>query len=144
MLGRNHEESVMTSIRDGYLEPKSEPMSAASDVLIVNRFARTLENVEARRLGISENDARGRIADRLGVLPGTLENIRRLRTKIVPNWLMNKVRLELIAVLQLEIRRLEHEVHIARQAGSDHRDDDLLAAETQLAKAREALRGGVK
>ena len=133
----------MTSINNGYLESKSEPMSAASDVLTVNRFARTLEDVEARRLGIPTSDARGRIANRLGVSPGTLENIRRLRTKIVPNWLMNKVRLELIAVLQLEIQRLEHEVHIARQTGSDHRDDALLAAETQLAKAREALNGGV-
>ena len=134
----------MTSINNGYLESKSEPMSAASDVLTVNRFARTLEDVEARRLGIPTRDARGRIANRLGVSPGTLENIRRLRTKIVPNWLMNKVRLELIAVLQLEIQRLEHEVHIASQTGSDHRDDALLAAETQLAKAREALNGGVK
>lgn len=134
----------MTSIRDGYLEPKSEPMTAVSDVLTVNRFAKTLEDVEARRLGIPASDARGRIANRLGVSPGTLENIRRLRTKIVPNWLMNKVRLELVSVLQLEIQRLEHEINIARQTGSDHRDDALCMAETQLAKAREALQGGVK
>ena len=57
---------------------------------------------------------------------------------------MNKVRAELVSVLQSEIQRLEHEVHLARQIGSDHRDDMLASAETQLASAREILRREVK
>lgn len=120
------------------------PMNAISDVSTLNRFARLVEKSEARQLGISEQQARTRIANRIGVSPGTLENIRRLRTKIVPNWLMNKVRLELVAVLQLEIQGLEHEVNLARKTGMDYRDDALVTAETQLAKAREALAGGMK
>lgn len=127
----------MSSKSDGYVE--SKPMNAATDVVMLNRFARALENAEAKRIGASLPVARSRIASRLGVSPGTLENIRRLRTKIVPNWLMNKVRSELISVLQLEIRRLEHEVHLARQTGSNHRDGDLASAETSLATAREIL-----
>lgn len=127
----------MSSKSDGYVE--SKPMNAATDVATLNRFARALENAEAKRIGASLPMARSRIASRLGVSPGTLENIRRLRTKIVPNWLMNKVRSELISVLQLEIRRLEHEVHLARQTGSNHRDGDLASAETSLATAREIL-----
>lgn len=127
----------MSSKSDGYVE--SKPMNAATDVATLNRFARALENAEAKRIGASLPVARSRIASRLGVSPGTLENIRRLRTKIVPNWLMNKVRSELISVLQLEIRRLEHEVHLARQTGSNHRDGDLASAETSLATAREIL-----
>lgn len=127
----------MSSKPDGYVE--SKPMNAATDVVMLNRFARALENAEAKRIGASLPVARSRIASRLGVSPGTLENIRRLRTKIVPNWLMNKVRSELISVLQLEIRRLEHEVHLARQTGSNHRDGDLASAETSLATAREIL-----
>lgn len=132
----------MSSTNDGYLE--SKPMNAMSDVTAINKFARTLEDAEARRLGIKTSDARTRVAGRLGVSPGTLENIRRLRTKIVPNWLMNKVRAEFVATLQMEIRRLEHEINIARQTGADYRDDALASAETQLASAKAILEGEVK
>lgn len=127
----------MSSNADGQFE--SKPMNAMSDVSTVNRFARSLEDAEARRLGIKTVEARSRIAGRIGVSPGTLENIRRLRTKIVPNWLMNRIRAELISVLQTEMRRLEHEIQIARQSGSDGRDDALAAAETYLATTREIL-----
>jgi hypothetical protein len=119
-------------------------MNAMTDISTVNRFARSLEDSEARRLGITTSKARVRVASRIGVSPGTLENLRRLRTKVVPNWLMNKVRAELVSVLQLEIQRLEHEVNVARQIGSNYRDDTLASAETQLAKARELLTGEVK
>lgn len=132
----------MSSTDDGYLE--SKPMNAMSDVTAINKFARTLEDAESRRLGIKTSDARTRVAGRLGVSPGTLENIRRLRTKIVPNWLMNKVRAEFVATLQLEIRRLEHEINIARQTGADYRDDALASAQTQLASAKAILEGEVK
>jgi len=119
-------------------------MNAMSDVATVNEFARSLEKAEARRLGINEKKARARIAGRLGVAPGTLENLRRLRTKIVPNWLMNRVRSELVSVLQLEIQRLEHEVQLARQTGSGYRDDTLVPAEAHLAAVRQLLHGKVK
>lgn len=132
----------MSSNFDGYFE--SKPMNAMSDVSTVNHFTRALENAEARRLGIRITKARGNVAKRIGVSPGTLENLRRLRVKVVPNWLMNKIRSELIAVLQLEIQRLEHEVHLARQIGLGHCDDTLIAAETQLAKVREILVGEMK
>lgn len=132
----------MSSTDDGYLE--SKPMNAMSDVTAINKFARTLEDAEARRLGIKTSDARTRVAGRLGVSPGTFENIRRLRTKIVPNWLMNKVRAEFVATLQMEIRRLEHEINIARQTGADYRDDALASAQTQLASAKAILEGEVK
>ena len=118
-------------------------MNAMSDISTINRFAKSLEDAEARRLGIKTSDARTRLAGKLGVSPGTLENIRRLRTKVVPNWLMNRVRAELVATLQLEIQRLEHEINIARQTGADNRDDTLASAETQLAKAKAILEGEV-
>ena len=121
----------------------SKSMNAMSDISTINRFAKSLEDAEARRLGIKTSDARTRLAGKLGVSPGTLENIRRLRTKVVPNWLMNRVRAELVATLQLEIQRLEHEINIARQTGADNRDDTLASAETQLAKAKAILEGEV-
>ena len=132
----------MSSSRDGRFD-----MNAISDVATVNRLARVIEDQEARRLGIPVTLARARVANRIGVAPGTLENFRRLRSKIVPHWLMNRIRAEFIVVLQTEIQRLEHEIHIARQTGMDHRDDDLAKAEAQLAAAKEIIEGsrvGVK
>jgi hypothetical protein len=116
-------------------------MNAMSDIETVNRFARLIEDTEANRLGIRVQEARTFIARKLGISPGTMENWRRMRTKIVPNWLMNRLRAELINVLQSEIRRLEHEVQLARQTGSNYRDDTLASAQTQLAAAREILSG---
>ena len=129
----------MTSTRNGRFD-----MNAISDVATVNRLARVIEDQEARRLGIPITSARSRVANRIGVAPGTLENLRRLRTKIVPSWMMNRIRAEFIAVLQSEIQRLEHEIQIARQTGTDHRDDLLASAETQLAAARQVFDEALK
>ena len=120
---------------------ESTAMNAMSDVATMNRLSKSLEDVEAYRLGINTKDARQRIAKRIGTTPTTLENLRRMRTKIVPNWLMNRVRAELVSVLQSEIQRLEHEVSICRQIGQDPRDDLLAEAETSLASARQILKG---
>lgn len=128
------------SIRDGEVNQ----MNAMSDIEAVHRFARTIEDAEAKRLGIRLSEARVSLARRLRTSPGTLENIRRLRTKIVPNWLMARIKAEFVSVLQNEIARLEHEIIIAKQIGAHHSDDTLAAAETQLAAAREIMVGGLK
>lgn len=114
-------------------------MNAIADVTVANRLAKTLEDAEARRLGLRLKDARVIVARRLGVPPSTLEHIRRLRAKIIPNWLMARIRAEFVAVLQHEIIRLEHEIHLARQAGTDHRDDDLAKAAAQVVTAKAIL-----
>jgi hypothetical protein len=132
----------MSSTRDGKFE--SKPMNATTDLATVNRLARVIEAQEARRLGISVTSARVRIAGRLGIAPSALENYRRLRAKIVPNWLMNRIHAEFIAVLQSEIQRHEHEIHLARQTGSDHRDDLLVSAQAQLEAARQILDEAMK
>ena len=128
------------SIRDG----ENNQMNAVSDIEAVHRFARRLEDAEAKRLGVRVTEARISLARRLRTSPGTLENIRRLRTKIVPNWLMARIKAEFVSVLQNEIARLEHEITIAKQIGTHHSDDLLAEAETQLAAAREILVGEVK
>jgi hypothetical protein len=114
-------------------------MSASADIATAEKWTRVLEEKEARRLGVPTKDARRSLARKLKASPGTLENIRRFRTKLVPHWLMSKLRGEFVAALQLEIQRLEHEIHLARQTGMDHRDDALSAAEAQLQSARKIL-----
>lgn len=124
------------SIRDGELNQ----MNAVSDVETVHRLARRIEDAEAKRLGVRVSEARISLASRLRTSPGTLENIRRLRTKIVPNWLMARIKAEFVSVLQQEIARLEYEITIAKQVGAHHSDSALQEAETQVVAAREILR----
>lgn len=114
-------------------------MSASADVATAEKWTRAIERSEAKRLGVSTKQARKTVARKLRTSPGTLENIRRLRTKLLPSWLRDRIRSEFISVLQSEIQRLEHEILIARQIGADAREDVLREAETQLASAREIL-----
>jgi hypothetical protein len=124
------------SARDGDINQ----MNAVADIEAVHRFARAIEDVEARRLGVRVSEARKVLARRMRTSPGTLENIRRLRTKIVPHWLMARIKAEFVSVLQAEITRLEHEITIANQTGAHHSDDALQAAQTQVVAAKEILR----
>ncbi len=114
---------------------------AASDVETLNGMARSLERSEARRIGTSLTQARKIVARRIGITAACFENFLYLRTKIVPNWVMSRVRAELISVLQLEVQKLEHEIQLHKQAGSDHSGDALCAIETSLAAARKILSG---
>jgi hypothetical protein len=54
---------------------------------------------------------------------------------------MNKVRAELVTILKTEIKNLEHEIQLHRQAGANYSGDALVSAETQLIAAREILSG---
>jgi len=131
----------MASIRDGEVIQMS---TATADLSTAHHFVTKIENAEAKRNNRTINEVRPEIARKLKTAPGTLENIRRFRSKVIPNWLMERIRAEFVAVLQSEIQGLEHEVHLARQIGSNYRDDTLASAEAQLAAAREILEGGVK
>ena len=116
--------------------------SAIDDISKFNDLAGRLERAEASRRKTGLMQARKNIAPRLGVTPSTLENYRTLRLKGVPHWLMQKVRDELVAVLQSEMDRLGHEIQIYKQTAGGHRDDALAEAEAQLAKARQLLHPG--
>jgi hypothetical protein len=131
----------------GFVKMKEETRkmnSAVSDVETLNGMARLLERSEVRRVGSKVMQARKDIARRLGITDDQIENFRSLRTKVVPHWLMGRVRAELISVLQLEVQNLEHEIQLHRQAGADHSGTALVAVETQLATARQILREEVK
>lgn len=115
-------------------------MDLTSDVEMANAFVARIEAIEAGRRSVSQRRAREDLAARLKTNPGTLENMRRLRLKSIPHWLMTRIRAEFINVLQSEVARLEHEIAISRQIGTDHRDDDLAKAEAQISAAKAILR----
>jgi hypothetical protein len=114
-------------------------MSPATDIETASNLLGRLEAIEGQRGGVSSRDARTAIARRLQTLPGTLENLRRLRLKAVPSWLMARIRAELILSLQHQARQLEHEINLHLQSGAHHRDADLAEAQARLAQARALL-----
>ncbi len=81
------------------------------------RWAATLEDREKARTGLPVSIARNAIARRLKIAPGTLENLRRGRSKGVRAWIYEALRAELVRELEQEQRRLSHELEILRQGG---------------------------
>lgn len=117
------------------------PMNAATDISLAKRWAEVLEGAEAKRLGVPLCEARKAVARDLQTAPGFLENLRRSRIKIVPSWLMARIRAAVVAQLQAEMMRLEYEIQLAKQTGLDPRDDDLAKAQIALETAKAILKG---
>jgi transcriptional regulator with XRE-family HTH domain len=88
-------------------------------------WAMRLEDAERKRSGCTLPAARGAVAARLGVAPGTLENIRRGRTKGVRASIFERLCLAVADDIQGEIARLEHDLQVARQCVAGTRDGEI-------------------
>jgi hypothetical protein len=113
---------------------------ATTDVEQAGQMLQAMEGILAGRRGLPVAEVRPSIARKLRTTVGTIVNINKQRRKSIPNFLMRAIRLELIAVLQAEIMRLENEIHIHRQIAGGHRSDVLAQAETQVYEAKKTLR----
>lgn len=103
------------------------------------RWLSLLESRE-RSAGKSAPGARATVARRLGVLPGTLENISRGRTKGVRAWIFETLRAAVIRDLEGEIQKLEHELEVARLCASRLDEDEVFAAQAAIRNARRLLK----
>lgn len=110
-----------------------------SDVDLAAFMARRLERNEARRTGKNKAQARATIADRLGVSPGTFENLDRGRLKDVSSRLVKLLARAFIHDAEQELRRIEHEMEMVRQAGSGSYLKQIDALEKRRAALRRAL-----
>lgn len=81
------------------------------------------------------------LARDVGVAPGRFERIRAGRVKGVSQWFFERVRSLVIREIESEIRRLTHELEIARQSGCDPRALDVGEVETHLAALRKIIKG---
>lgn len=93
----------MTSTGDGRF---GEKMNAATDLKTANSLLGRLEGIEANRRGVSRRQARHLVERQVQASPGTLENLRRMRLKAVPNWLMFRIRAQFVIALQHQVRQL--------------------------------------
>lgn len=133
----------MTKLEEAHLG-RGEVAGPVGDVPVASRMLTRLENIVARRKGITVQEARVGIARAMRVPHKTLLHIRNQRRKSVQQFLMVGIRERLIEVLQAEIRECEHEIAIHRQIGTHHSENDLLEAEASIAAARNILHAAIK
>lgn len=116
-------------------------MSTLAIDLSAENFARRLEDRERERGGVSLPVARAAVARRTGVSAGTLENLRRGRIKGVREWIAERLRAALIAELEADIVRAEHELTVLRAATGRLAAQQALEVEASIDAARRTLRG---
>ncbi len=114
-------------------------MSAAYDVAVARTWAEILEDREAQRSGLSVEEARPIVARRTGVPAGRLYSLRRGRLKEVGRYIIDRLGAVLIAELQADLRRIEHDYHTLVQTGADLGGGEASSLLARRQKIREAL-----
>lgn len=101
-------------------------------------LARRLQDRERGR-GLTVPAARVTIARKIKSSVGTIENLVRGRIKRVDAAVRDRLRALLINELEQDYARISHELAIMRQSGAHPASDEILEAETLLARAKELL-----
>ena len=101
-----------------------------------------LERAEKARTGCDLDEERETVASRLGVLPGSLENLRRGRTKGIRGWIYERLRAAMIVQLQHEIAAQKHELEMLIQGGSRPDSGEIQEVLAGLAALRLTLQEG--
>jgi hypothetical protein len=104
-------------------------------------IARNLEQRERQRVP-TKQAARERLADKLKIGVGTLENIIRARVKSVDERIRDRLQALLVSELEAEIGRLQHELEMARKGAFVLGAEHIGQVEAHLAQARSLLNGG--
>ena len=115
-------------------------MSSATYVDRAAGWSRLLEESEARRSGQPIRSARERVARRLGLSSGTLENLRNGRLKAIAVHVYERLHAGVDAELAQEMRRLEHARALVTQQGLGPHSDEAQEVDADLAIVRRLLR----
>lgn len=94
----------------------------------------------ASRDGVKRPVARAGLARQWGVSFWTLTNFRRGRLKELHGVVYDRVKAGVMQCIEVEIRRLEHEIVLVRKCGSTLSEANILQAETALEQARTFLK----
>ena len=115
---------------------RDHPVTPAATIDMAHRLAAGLEVREQLRRGGSRDEARSRVARRIGVLAGTLETLARGRLKRLEAWTFQRIAAGAEADLRAEIERHRHELEIARRCSAA---SDLGEIAAGLARLEAAL-----
>ena len=114
------------------------PMSVAAvfDDGEVRRWVRESEARESARTGVPLPMAREAVARKSGIPSGTLETIRRGRSKGVRAWVVDRLREFVVSELQAEIGRLSHDLEMvrARSGGVESNAEGAARAAVEAAR----------
>lgn len=121
------------------IPPERTIMTSVAYLDRAEKWARLIEDKEAARTGRPLKEARTTVARRIGVAPGTMENLRKGRLKAIAAHWYDRLRAGVIAELESELRHVEHEIQIARQSGLDPASGEAHALLASEARIREAL-----
>jgi hypothetical protein len=114
-----------------------DKMSALAIEEKARSWVMQLQEREKKRTGANKPDVRRVVADEIGVVPGTLENIERRRRKGISTTVFERIRTAFLLETANEIRRLENERQIALQIGLDARCNEVAEIEADLAALRQ-------
>lgn len=123
-------------------ECQSEP--PMSDVEIAAGWAAALEEREAKRAGVSLRQAREVVARKTGVPSGKLYSLRRGRLKDIARRFVERLGDAVRGELELELRRVEHELQTYRQIGLGAGESEMQSALASRARIRAALGLGME
>lgn len=125
----------MASIEDGQVSHVEFTSDEAYAAYLVGR----MEKKAADRSGRSRQDVRPDVARKIGISPGTIENLLRKRIKAITTNVYRSIVAAADRELRREIARLEHERKIIAEKAGDAGRIDIGKVEAALEAAREAL-----
>ena len=124
---------------DEICQREGQKVSAVSDLNLARDWAEILEAREARRSGVSLDDARPIVARKTGIPEGKLYSLRRNRLKDIARHILLRLGEGVLRELQAELRHVEHDLQILRQIGADPSGGEVLSLLASRQKIREAL-----
>jgi uncharacterized hydantoinase/oxoprolinase family protein len=118
---------------------RNRDMSATDYTDRARGWGSFIEKRERLRNGRSTEDARRRIASKVGVTPGTLENLRKGRLKSIAAHVYDRLHLLFVTELRAEEAAHEHELETLMATGADPRGSEVAEVEANLRKIRAIL-----
>jgi len=104
----------------------------------------TIEDHHVRALKQPLPIARKHVARKVGIPPGTLENIRRGRLKGIRQHVADRLQAFMIRHTEAEINKLANELELLIQSRKNNCATEIVAAQAAIAEARRLLDEAVK
>lgn len=121
-------------------DARNHSMSAVAYLENARGWARRLEEHEAEQAALDRvSDARPIVARKTGVPIGTLRNLRENRLKSISAYAYDRLNRAAAHLLERQLARLTHELHLTRQQGLDPRSNAVAAVEQDIARVRASL-----
>ena len=116
-------------------------MSAIAFEETARRLAVDCEDRERKRSGVPLAIARAVVARATGIPCGTLENLRRGRSKGVRAWVCERLAAYVARQIQLEIGRLQHDLALAVALSQGVDANEISAARAAVEEAQKLIEG---